>query len=42
MNVGAITTTVGSSGGSATNQNYHPYQAVNFLICIQGIFPSRN
>ena len=42
MNAGAVTTTVGSTGTSATNQNYHPYQAVNFIIAIQGIFPSRS
>lgn len=42
MNAGAVTTTIDSAGGSPSNRNYHPYQAVNFIIAIQGIFPSRS
>ena len=42
MNPGAVTTTIGNAGSSATNQNYHPYTAVNFIIALQGVFPSRS
>ena len=44
MNAGAVTTTTANSsaGISPTNTNYHPYQAVNFIIALVGTFPSRN
>jgi len=38
MNAGAI----GSSGGGQPHDNMQPYQVVNFIIALQGIFPSRN
>ena len=36
------TTTIGSSGSSQPHFNMQPYTAVNFVICLQGIFPSRS
>ena len=42
MNAGAVTTTVASIGADPSNKNYHPYQAVNFIIALVGVFPSRN
>jgi microcystin-dependent protein len=30
------------AGGSQAHNNYMPYQAVTFIIAMQGIFPSRN
>jgi len=33
---------VGSAGGNAPHPNLPPFQTVNFCICTQGIFPSRN
>ena len=46
MNAGAVTTetttTVGNTGNNVPFENYHPHQCVNFLIALQGIFPSRN
>lgn len=30
------------AGGSQPHQNMHPYLAVNFIIALVGIFPSRN
>ena len=42
MNPGAVSTTIGTAGTSATNQNYHPYTAVNFIIALVGVFPSRS
>ena len=35
------TTTVASTGGAAVN-NLQPSQAINYIICLQGTFPSRN
>ena len=34
--------TVGSAGGSQGHNNMQPYQAINFCIALQGLFPSRN
>ena len=33
---------VGSAGGSQPHDNMPPYLALNFVIALQGIFPSRN
>jgi len=38
MNAG----TVGSVGGSQPHNNMMPYLVLNFIIALQGIFPSRN
>jgi microcystin-dependent protein len=38
----ANTVTVGISGGSQPHNNMQPYLGMNFIICIEGIFPSRN
>ena len=32
----------GSTGGNASHENMSPYQAVNFIIALEGIFPPRN
>jgi microcystin-dependent protein len=34
--------TVGAAGGSQPHQNMAPFLAVNFIIALEGIFPSRN
>src|SRR5437588_379722 len=34
--------TITNVGGSQPHQNMQPYLTLNFCICIQGIFPSRN
>lgn len=36
------TTTVGLNGGNQAQTNMQPYLAINFLICTQGLYPSRN
>jgi len=45
-NAGQLTTvnptTVTSIGGSQAHQNMQPFLVVNFIIALQGIFPSRN
>ena len=38
----ASTTTIGNSGGNQAQYNMQPFLAINFLIYITGIFPSRN
>jgi microcystin-dependent protein len=30
------------AGGSQPHDNVQPYLAINYIICLQGIFPSRN
>jgi len=35
-------TAVGNAGGSQAHPNIQPYLAVNFIIAMTGIFPSRN
>ena len=38
MNAGAI----GITGGSQPHENMQPYLCINFIIALEGIFPSRN
>ncbi|REE80356.1 microcystin-dependent protein [Lutibacter oceani] len=37
-----VTVTVGSTGGNLPINNRPPFLAVNYIIALQGIFPSRN
>ena len=32
----------GNTGGNQPHTNMQPYIAVNYIICLQGVFPSRN
>jgi microcystin-dependent protein len=34
--------TIGAAGGSQPHQNMSPFLALNFIIAVQGIYPSRN
>lgn len=34
--------TVGPAGANQPHENMMPFQVVNFIICAEGIFPSRN
>jgi len=34
--------TLGGSGGNLPHENRQPVQALNFIICVEGIYPSRN
>lgn len=36
------TTTINNTGGGQSHTNVPPYKCVNFIICLQGIFPSRD
>jgi microcystin-dependent protein len=40
VDMSAETTTV--TGGGQSHSNMQPYLAINFIICLQGIYPSRN
>lgn len=40
--LGGVTTSLANAGGSQPFNNYPPYLGMNFVICLQGIFPSRN
>jgi microcystin-dependent protein len=41
-NVTLAPNAVGNAGGSQPFSNIQPYLAINFIIAIEGIFPSRN
>lgn len=36
------TTTVGNTGGSQAHENRMPYLVLNYIIALQGLYPSRN
>jgi microcystin-dependent protein len=38
----ANTVTVGIAGGSQPHNNMQPYTGINYIICLEGIYPSRN
>jgi microcystin-dependent protein len=40
--LGGVSTTVGISGSNQPFSIMQPYIGMNFVICLQGIFPSRN
>lgn len=42
MNPAAVAVTVGIAGGSQPHNNMQPYLGLNYIICMEGIFPSRN
>ena len=42
MNPEAVQTAIGQAGGSQPHNNMQPYTGINFIICMEGIFPSRN
>lgn len=41
-NTALSSTTITSTGGSLPHPNMQPYMAVNYIICLEGIYPSRN
>jgi microcystin-dependent protein len=44
MAAGAVdtNTTIANTGAGGAHDNVQPFQCVNFIIAVQGIFPSRN
>jgi microcystin-dependent protein len=41
-NMGGTTATIGVAGGSQPFNNMQPYIGMNFVVCMEGIYPSRN
>jgi microcystin-dependent protein len=37
-----VASTASIAGGNAAHYNLQPYQVVNYIICVQGIFPTRD
>jgi len=42
LRAGSVETTSADTGGGQSHNNMPPFQCVNFIIALQGIFPSRN
>ena len=42
MHAGNVTVTNANTGGNQSHTNIQPYLCVNFIIALQGVFPSRN
>jgi microcystin-dependent protein len=42
MNANAVTVTNGITGGGQPTPIIQPYLCISFIICLEGIFPSRN
>lgn len=42
LNAAALSVTVGIAGGSQAHNNMQPYLGINFIIAVEGIYPSRN
>ncbi|MEP3892153.1 MAG: tail fiber protein [Hellea sp.] len=42
MAPGALTTTLNTAGSGASYTNMQPFQTANYIIALQGVFPSRN
>lgn len=40
--LGAVSTSIQPAGGSQPFDMHQPYLGINFCICMEGIFPSRN
>ena len=37
-----LTTTVNNNGGGVAHENRQPLLGLNYIICLRGLFPSRN
>jgi microcystin-dependent protein len=42
MGASPLTAVIGTSGGNQSHTNEQPYLGMNYVICMYGIFPSRN
>lgn len=41
MGANTVEVTLNSTGGSQAHENMPPFQGLNFIICVQGLYPSR-
>jgi microcystin-dependent protein len=39
--VGLSPAAIGGSGGAAPHENRQPYRVLNYIICLNGVFPAR-
>lgn len=42
VELGSNPVTVGNTGGNLSHENRQPFGVLNYIICMQGIYPSRN
>jgi len=42
VDLSAASVTTGNTGGNQSVNNMQPYEVVNYIICMQGAFPSRS
>nr|WP_313791253.1 tail fiber protein [Lacinutrix neustonica] len=42
LNAASNSVTIGNNGGNQAHNNMQPYLAVNYIIALQGVFPSRS
>ncbi len=42
MKSGGVDITIGNNGGNLPHTNMQPFTCVNYIIALQGVFPSRN
>ncbi len=42
LNSGATPPTIGNTGGNLPHNNMQPFQVLHYIICLNGIYPSRN
>ena len=42
VNMASDSIVVGNNGGGQAVNNMQPYTAINYIIALQGVFPSRN
>jgi microcystin-dependent protein len=42
VNVSGVQVGIGDAGGTARHYNMQPYQVISFIICVEGLYPSRN
>lgn len=42
VTTGGESVVIGNTGGSQAHENMQPYQVVSYIICVQGLYPSRS
>lgn len=42
LNAGALNINIGNTGGNQAVNNMQPYQVLNFIIALEGVYPSRS
>ena len=42
MSASAVTTSIGNTGGNGAHENRPPQLGINYIICLDGVYPSRS